>query len=142
MEPTTEAKRQSKRRTKTGDQNGQIRFSIKRWARELQTITQPGLSKALHRAGQVPDAEGRYSMRQIRETLWGPAYEQRIALLHAKTEGLKQKLAEKRAQYILIDDIPVHQKVIYDGIAEVINSCRLLNAQQKSDLLRHLERLK
>jgi hypothetical protein len=131
-----------KPKPKESEQNGEIRFSIKRWAGELGCITQPGLSKALHKAGQVPDAHGRYSTAQIRETLWGPAYEQRIALLHAKTEGLKQKLAEKRAQYILIDDIPVHQKVIYDGIAEVINSCRLLNAQQKSDLLRHLERLK
>jgi hypothetical protein len=135
METVTESDGQLK--TKPSE-NGEVRFSIKRWARELQTITQPGLSKALHKAGQMPDAQGRYSTAQIRETLWGKAYQERINLLRAKTEAIKQKTAQMMAGLIPVAEIPKHNRAIYGALTEEINSWTILDQKQKANLLRHL----
>jgi len=118
--------------------NDEVRLSIKAWAREFGCVTQPGLSKALHRSGQLPDSRGRYSTGQVREALWGRAYQERIGLMRAKIETIKLQTAERMAGLIPANQIKAHNQLISDAIRDEINSWKELDAKQKSNLLHHL----
>jgi hypothetical protein len=87
---------------------------------------------------EEPDRWGRFSTRQVIQSLWGPGYEQRIGLLREKTEAIRAKTAETLAGLIPVSEIKGHQEAVFNPIREAIESWPELDAKAKASLLRHL----
>ena len=117
--------------------NGPVKLTVRQWANELR-MNHMTLFRALRKMREVGDARGRFTTKQIRESLWTPQGEQKAELDQAKVEALQAKNAETRAGLIPAGDVIAHNQTVFGAIRAEINSWKELDAREKSNLLRHL----